>query len=609
MAAHLSRISLVVEGEGGSESQGNLTSAAAGFGLFQTWLYAMAFGTMGVPYDVSLFNLQAVSWFPMPPVFFVAAASIGLVLMVLGVAAQRKLRWFVGRRVVVASSLMLVVGVLAVLQVPSIGRMETPLFVVVGLVLGVGSALLTLFWGAAFSRLSMVSIAINAALATVGSIVLYVCMVRLIPFGLNKWIVIFLLPLVQVPFALRAAPRTLAEAHSVPMFDVLPVKRGPFAARFVFSMLLFGVALGMLRSVTTVMIRGDVDISLQLVALVLAVVPAVMVLMNMLRHDEADRWEALFKPLMLVVGVTACVAPVLAGDASGLSLFLSFAGYLSFEASMWVFFTGLAQDFRLSPVFLVGVGRGVLSLGSLMGMCLATNPPSALDALPYGQAGMVVLVMLGIMVGYVLVPRFEAARDVARQGGGARVDAEAAACAAERSERAALAAEMDEPSVSGGSAGAAGFEVLSDAALGAGAAGGLEAEAAADAPGRGVGTGAAAGAAAGADAGMDTPTPGAAPTPALADMRATTRQREPRYDEALKVACERIAGRYLLSQRQTEVLYLLARGHTAPYIQDKLCVTLSTAKSHIYNIYRKLDIHKQHELLSMVEEELESLRQ
>lgn len=78
-----------------------------------------------------------------------------------------------------------------------------------------------------------------------------------------------------------------------------------------------------------------------------------------------------------------------------------------------------------------------------------------------------------------------------------------------------------------------------------------------------------------------------------------------RYDDALKEACERIASRYLLSQRQTEVLYLLARGHTAPCIQDKLCVTLSTAKSHIHNIYKKLDIHKQHELLSMVEAEIE----
>ena len=49
MANRLSRISLVIESEGGSESQGSLTAAAAGFGLFQAGLYATAFGTMGVP--------------------------------------------------------------------------------------------------------------------------------------------------------------------------------------------------------------------------------------------------------------------------------------------------------------------------------------------------------------------------------------------------------------------------------------------------------------------------------------------------------------------------------------------------------------------------------
>lgn len=53
---------------------------------------------------------------------------------------------------------------------------------------------------------------------------------------------------------------------------------------------------------------------------------------------------------------------------------------------------------------------------------------------------------------------------------------------------------------------------------------------------------------------------------------------------------------------------MLARGHNAAYVQDKLCITQSTAKSHIYNIYRKLDIRTQHELLAMVEEELERAR-
>ena len=66
--------------------------------------------------------------------------------------------------------------------------------------------------------------------------------------------------------------------------------------------------------------------------------------------------------------------------------------------------------------------------------------------------------------------------------------------------------------------------------------------------------------------------------------------------------CEEIADRYLLSRRETEVMFLLAKGHNAAFIQDKLCISKSTAKTHINHIYRKLDIHTQQELLNMVDD-------
>ena len=65
--------------------------------------------------------------------------------------------------------------------------------------------------------------------------------------------------------------------------------------------------------------------------------------------------------------------------------------------------------------------------------------------------------------------------------------------------------------------------------------------------------------------------------------------------------CNNIASHYLLSKRETEVLFLLAKGHNAAFIQEQLCVSRSTAKTHINHIYRKLDIHTQQELLNMVE--------
>lgn len=74
-----------------------------------------------------------------------------------------------------------------------------------------------------------------------------------------------------------------------------------------------------------------------------------------------------------------------------------------------------------------------------------------------------------------------------------------------------------------------------------------------------------------------------------------------RYD----IVCDRIARRYLLSPRQAEVLGLLAHGHNASYIEDKLCISLSTAKSHISGVYRKLGVHTQQELLAFVQDEID----
>lgn len=56
-----------------------------------------------------------------------------------------------------------------------------------------------------------------------------------------------------------------------------------------------------------------------------------------------------------------------------------------------------------------------------------------------------------------------------------------------------------------------------------------------------------------------------------------------------------------LSPRQGEVLEFLAKGRDAKFIEDHFCISKSTAKSHIYNIYCKLDIHSRQELLDMIE--------
>lgn len=66
-------------------------------------------------------------------------------------------------------------------------------------------------------------------------------------------------------------------------------------------------------------------------------------------------------------------------------------------------------------------------------------------------------------------------------------------------------------------------------------------------------------------------------------------------------ACTQIAKLYQLSPRETEIFFLLAKGRNADFIQQSLVISTHTAKTHIANIYRKLEVHSSQELLDLVE--------
>ncbi|MDR3315166.1 MAG: LuxR C-terminal-related transcriptional regulator [Coriobacteriales bacterium] len=56
-----------------------------------------------------------------------------------------------------------------------------------------------------------------------------------------------------------------------------------------------------------------------------------------------------------------------------------------------------------------------------------------------------------------------------------------------------------------------------------------------------------------------------------------------------------------LSPKETDVLFLLAKGRNAEYIQNELVVSRHTAKAHIYHIYKKTGVHSRQELINMLE--------
>lgn len=76
---------------------------------------------------------------------------------------------------------------------------------------------------------------------------------------------------------------------------------------------------------------------------------------------------------------------------------------------------------------------------------------------------------------------------------------------------------------------------------------------------------------------------------------------EPSERDPVLIMCEELSQQYALTKREKEVLIMLARGRSIPFISDALFISKNTTESHAKSIYRKLDIHSRQELLSMFE--------
>ncbi|MBS5477863.1 MAG: hypothetical protein KHY83_04285 [Coriobacteriia bacterium] len=74
-------------------------------------------------------------------------------------------------------------------------------------------------------------------------------------------------------------------------------------------------------------------------------------------------------------------------------------------------------------------------------------------------------------------------------------------------------------------------------------------------------------------------------------------------DGGLAVRCEAVARRYDLTPRERDVFVLIARGRTLGVISRELNIAEGTARTHMGHIYAKLGVHRQQELIDLVEAE------
>ncbi|MDR2492819.1 MAG: LuxR C-terminal-related transcriptional regulator [Coriobacteriales bacterium] len=86
-----------------------------------------------------------------------------------------------------------------------------------------------------------------------------------------------------------------------------------------------------------------------------------------------------------------------------------------------------------------------------------------------------------------------------------------------------------------------------------------------------------------------------------AQPAATGKNGETPQNAPFKRLLEEVARTYRLSPRELEVFMLIAKGRNAEYIQQSLFISHHTAKTHIANIYHKLEVHSVQEMLTLIE--------
>ncbi len=639
MGIRVPRITLAADYDDES-AFGDLSLLALGYGLHQAWVYATMFGAESVFGIASRFSGLYGTHISLA--FFVSILVYGICLLAAAATDQRLLGLYVSKKTLSVSAALMCLGCL-VLLAPPLGSeaVTTALEIVSGIATGIGSAMLIVFWGVAFARCDAASIVLNTAVAIVVGFGLYAFVLRELPFPVAG-VLTSIIPLGELYILRKKTPQPYFERGEVPLFKPLPVRKSGFVARFGIPVFVFGLALGTLRQTSIQSILPASSLTDQALLLLAAGCATVLILITILALSGAGRWNRFFRPLVPFVAVTAFFLPMAAADNLAMSSFMLLIGYMCFEALMWIFFGELAQRFRLSPVFVFGLGRGLLAVASLGGSLLPVFATHWAESLPFGENTVIISLLVMMVVAYALLPderEIEAIvipcplvrtvsshLDSGAASGMANVKAQEskpeANAGAKEGGADAAAAPVEPKQERGEPLGPKPAEEPSPSPT----VGKEAAPAPSGAPG------------AGGEVEPDEPSGSSEPSPLGGDGRKTRaahgregeQAESPEVDREVmsearaamyahkrdggedprdgkrrpgrfRMKCEMVANTFLLSRRETEVMFFLAKGHNSAYIQEKLYISEGTAKTHIRHIYRKLDVHTQQELMRLVE--------
>ena len=712
----------------GENTTGDIGALGLGFGIFQAWLYMAVFSVIRIfePSILTGFNFYLTESMAYS-ILYSFLASSAITLICIGASNQRYLRFYVSKLAMWLGASLCSLGTLAAflacvpfspeasaelgaaladtssissnmdpLLIENLGMFEddsTPLSwiasFVSGISMGIGSSLLVALWGTGFARCRFTTIVLNAAISfPLGVIVAFLLTIWIpSPFA---GVVTACLPFLAILFLQILTPMPFYQRHEKPIFDPFPAHRISYIVRIGIPTVIFGIVLGVLRAICVGQVLPSGNITIQLVLGAACALSIVLFVVAIAIARRNPYWDTLFRNLVSVIVIGSVSIPFITGEYAVPSGFLISLGYICLEVLMWVFFADLSNRFSLSPLFVFGLGRGILEVAGILGSALATW--GFYGSIPGISGGLTVLALISatlMSIGYSVLPRYREFKSIVEENGDpeastahavigpismadnaiqegkadrshevidssieSRKTADAGnannaevekadlkvedawAHSSSRTDEAGFRLTHADHSTAGGSTVSHEddtFVVNAKAAFDYGiepskpsnendlltgdftldstsqvdvvssdsepllAVDGLADESDRDkeeplgSPQQNI-----------TPPGTDAVASGVSVT--AADGFLDSEAHDAHEKGSFYRRCDEISDQYMLSKREREVLPLLAKGHNAAFIQDKLCVSKSTAKTHINHIYKKLDIHTQQELLNMVED-------
>lgn len=589
-----------------------------GFALHNAWVCASMYSTrtlFDAPFVIAGLGGGSVAF-----LYLVSILALSLTCFLAAAFDQRLVRFARYRAVMTAAAALTGVGTLIAFAPLGNTAATLPFDCCSGILTGIGSAVLLLFWGTSFARADVRTIATCGATAVVGGFALNTLVLQSLPFPIGG-IAAALLPVGELVALNRVISADEARPHRP--FNSLPTSKARMALKLFAPMAFVGFALGILKHISVQTTLGGALTPESCVTLLLAGSLTVSLFVLFPRLYPQGRWDTL---LRVVVPLISCVSFLFAmlvfADRMLSDLFLLIA-YIFIETVVWVYYAYLAHKMRLSPIFIFGLSRGIITLFMLLGAIAAAWCNPYLEATPVGDVAAILISLVLIALGFALMPRetdilhsivecpavrlisleLEEGLGLLGQSGRPGIEGGMSAAKARGAEEshATLAQTAPAPARRAKEAPVTGTGTTPAAQNAPTAASPLASPQAAPAEGRRP-DGEAAREGGRCPAAAQGTSPAAAPTSAARAAMERTPDAAERTGGRFSAKVKKVASLYLLTERETDILFELAKGGSASYIQEKYYISASTVKTHIRNIYRKLDIHKRSDLLRLLEE-------